>query len=233
MFGLLVGQSTQSVKWNEQCQCVYDVNALKGDGIKETFLEFLTDYKTQMRWQKGNEMTHPNEHQLEEIQLTNTILHEIFNTGLVPLEIPNEKYQVIKGAEIKGSTEDVLQLKYQKEEYVIKITKTTTVIYITVRPLSSENVNIVELSKKIFQKRVLPDVWDRPLYGYIKGETNDAIDYGTWLPYDKYELSEEGKVIEKGVISAEIGFPVGKGRYGGVGFVTNKKFVCFKIIGAS
>ena len=101
-------------------------------------------------------------------------------------------------------------------------------IFITIRPVTEDPVNIKQLSEDIFNPRILPAKWEPPLYyGKLKRKSKVFI-AGAWMARDTWRTGKSGEIIEADShLPAEYG-AIGEGLYKRIDFYTNGKFASFK-----
>jgi hypothetical protein len=155
----------------------------------------------------------------------------VLKPELVPAEMAEGKFLLLRDVAFKGGKRDALVVKFPKGGYVAKFMKTRMKTFVTVRPISGKSIDVKQISEDVFNKRVLPAIWDKPLYyGSLKRESK-IMRAGAWLPQDDWSVDGKGgRVAKDGHAKRGYG-PIGLGFYKRVDFYTDGKFISYKLLG--
>lgn len=224
------------VLWNNQCPHSFAETLEEGESLKKEIPDFHRDLRLPLGWQVGKTCTDPNEQLSKEILLTKKVLFEVFKPQIIPLESIDDKFLLLSNLSFKdGEKRETLVVRFKKDKYIIKIMKTIDEkkgkIFITVRLTSKEAINIKELLVDIFNERILPAKWEKPLYSDRLKRESKILSAGAWMAKDTYRIDSSGKIIRADSRSPAGWGPIGKGRYKRIDFYTNGKFVSFRILG--
>ncbi|MCK4794126.1 MAG: hypothetical protein KAV87_60925, partial [Desulfobacteraceae bacterium] len=221
----------QRILWNDQSPCSYAETPQEGEFLKKEIPNFHSYFRLQFEWQTG-QWTEPNEIPSNQIALTKKILSEIFKPGIIPIESIDDKFLLLPDVSFAGRTpEDALVVRLKKGKYAIKIMKSEYQIFITIRPISGKKINIKQFAQEVFNSRILPAKWGKPLYHGKLRRKSKVLRAGAWSARDATKIDSSGRTVYAYSREPVDDAPIGEGLYKRVDFYTNGRFASFKIIG--
>lgn len=217
--------------WNEESSCSF---AQQPEDVQELAKEltFSRDlrFKEMFQWHGGRKIIDPNNVLKGEIDLLEKVLREVFKPEAIPFDSIKE-YLVQSTINMPGGPGNVLMVRFESGDYVIKLVKGEKSLYVLARLRSGSPVSSEDLAKLLFTERILPEKWELPFYlGQLKRDYK-SFRVGYWSTKDFKYLDEHGTVHTPGERSKQPlrYVPLGHGLYSEVRFCTNGKFTCFLI----
>jgi len=220
------------VLWNEQCPPSFGETAGLGQALKSEIPDFHSDFRLQFDWPMGKPCSDPNERLSKEISLTKKVLCEVFRPGIVPIESIDAKFLALSKVSLRNTKENALVVRFRKGDCIIKLMKFKRKIFVTFRRVSGEAIDVKQLSGDIFNPRILPAEWEKPLYfGKLKRESK-VLRGGAWMTRQMCMMDSSGNLISADDhVCAGTPVPLGEGLYARVDFYTNGRFVSYQIAG--
>lgn len=228
------GDST-SVLWNDQCPPSFAKTLEEGESLKTEIPDFHRDFRLQLVWQTGKVCRDPNEHLSKEILLTKKALSEILKSRIIPsIDLINNNLLLLSNVDFKSGQGGALVVRFKKDKYVIKTMKTLGnegKLFITIRLISGDAIDVKQLAEDIFNERILPAKWEKPFYFSSLKRKSKIVSAGVWLARDTLRIDSSGKVYEADSHVPAVWGPIGEGLYKRIDFYTNGKFVSFQLLG--
>jgi hypothetical protein len=221
--------SSEKVLWNDECPSPVSENEKERISFKKDIPEDALSVRVQLDAQYGPKISEPNEILLKEIALTEKVVKEVFQPGIIPTVENLRKEFFLSDINLGGPKEKVLNFRVKTDKYIVQFMKREFTIYVTVKLTSGQTIDIPKLSEDIFNKRIWPLKWEDIFYLKLDSKILKA---GTWIARDNMILTSSGEyeMIGQSIARIELA-PIGEGVYGNVTFYTNNKFVIFTIVG--
>lgn len=224
-------EPSSEVLWNDECPSAVSENAQEREALKKEIQDFESGLRSLLDLPIGHKISEPNEKLQNEIILTERIIKEVFKPGVIPLESIKDKF-LLSYVNLKGSEEQVLFFRVKQDKYIVQFMKRTNTIFITIRPISGQTIEIPKLAEDIFNNRILPVKWDKAFYMTELKRDSKIIRAGQWITRDHRRVTPSGEIYEIDQFFAGIKwYPLGEGLYSQVSFRTDGKFAIFSISG--
>jgi hypothetical protein len=222
------------ILWNVDCPLPFGATLDDGMALQKELPDWQDDLRLQFQWLGGQPCRDPNRAMAAEIAMTDKIISDILRPAVRPVELPAERHLFLSKVACRSRTTDAIVVQWKRDPYIVKVMKTVgpyATAYVTIRRVSSEDVNVPGFATEVFSDRLLPERWDEPFYiGSLK-RASVTIRGGMWNARDTTTIDASGKVAGLDSDSPVAWGPVGQGRYKRIDFCTNGKFLCLKILG--
>jgi len=229
--GIAVCAKDSEVLWNDECPYAFGKTLEEGKLLHREISDHYRDFRLQLAWQGGEPCRDPNEKLLKEMVLAKKIISDVLKPQFVPLETPGDRFLFLRDVTFTTGEKEALVVKFVKGKYIVKFMKTRMMMFVTVRPLSDEAMNVKAISEEVFNTKLLPPVWRWPFHVKSPSDDSKIIQVGVWLPQDNWIVSNTGYPQEKSDKYRVSYGPVGLGLYKQVNFCTNGKFISYKLAG--
>jgi len=231
LYGIGACGEKPQVLWNDECPYSFGKTPEEGKLLQKEIPDFDRDFRLQLAWQGGEPCRDPNEKLSKEIGLTRKVISDVLKPEFIPNDLADERFLLLRGADFKGGKRDALVVKFAKGKYIFKFMKTRMKVFVTVRPVSGETIDVQRISQGILTKKIQPVVWKMPLYCANAKRESKIMRAGMWSPQDDWTLDSHGHPVSKDY-HLPIGYgPIGLGLYDSVHFYTDGKFISYKLLG--
>ena len=235
--------NSASVLWNDQCPPSFAKTVEEGKSLKREIPDFHRDFRLQLEWQGGkickdpNVCKDPNELITKEILLIKKIVDEVFRPQIISPNTIDSRVLFLSNVSFRGGKNNAMVFRFKKDKYIVKIMKTLAKkdnlhgkLFITIRPVSNDPIDIKLLAEEIFNNRILPAKWEPPFYHPKLKRQSKVLSAGVWKARETWGIGDSGEIIEADAHMPVEDGDIGNGRYKRIDFYTNGKFACFKII---